>query len=46
VTDEWVRGIKVEKVAGGGRPPLLEPAAFAALFAGRRACRSCCSIDN
>jgi NitT/TauT family transport system substrate-binding protein len=46
VTDEWVRGIKVEMVAGGGRPPLLEPAAFAALFAGRRACRSCCSIDN
>jgi NitT/TauT family transport system substrate-binding protein len=32
VTDEWVQGLKVEKVAGGGTPPALSPAAFAALF--------------
>jgi NitT/TauT family transport system substrate-binding protein len=46
VTDEWVRGIRVEKVAGGGRPVLLAPAAFAALFTGRRPCGSCCCLDN
>lgn len=46
VTDDWVRGIHVEKVAGGGRPPLLEPAAFAALFDGRRACGSGCCLEK
>ena len=24
MTDEWVKGLKVEKVADGGRPPLLD----------------------
>jgi NitT/TauT family transport system substrate-binding protein len=32
VTDEWIAGLKVEKVAGGGTPPALSPAAFASLF--------------
>ncbi len=32
VTDEWIQGLKVEKVAGGGTPPPLSPAAFAAMF--------------
>ena len=36
VTDEWVKGLKVEKVAGGGPPPALDGAPLAALFAARR----------
>jgi NitT/TauT family transport system substrate-binding protein len=42
VTDDWVNGLKVEKVADGGRPVLLDPAAFAALFEGRKLCCGCC----
>jgi NitT/TauT family transport system substrate-binding protein len=33
VTDEWVKGLKVEKIAGGGPVPELKGAAFAAIFA-------------
>lgn len=33
VNDEWIKGLKVEEVAGGGRPPLLSGEALAALFA-------------
>ncbi len=32
VTDEWVKGLKVEKVAGGGPVPVLHGAAFARIF--------------
>jgi NitT/TauT family transport system substrate-binding protein len=32
VTDDWLKDLQVEKVAGGGRPPKLSPADFAALF--------------
>jgi NitT/TauT family transport system substrate-binding protein len=32
VTDEWVKTLKVEKVAGGGRPAPMSAKAFAALF--------------
>src|SRR5207302_3555363 len=32
VTDEWVKGLKVEKSAGGGPVPQLSGAAFAAIF--------------
>jgi sulfonate transport system substrate-binding protein len=46
VTDAWVNGLKVEKVAEGGRPRLLDPAAFAALFDGRRTCCACCCIAD
>jgi sulfonate transport system substrate-binding protein len=47
VTDEWVKGLNVEKVAGGGPPPRLSPAEFAALFGKRNcctggACLGCC----
>jgi len=47
VTDEWLKGLEVEKVAGGGRPPKLTPAEFAALFTGdcccaAGACLGCC----
>jgi NitT/TauT family transport system substrate-binding protein len=41
VTDDWVGTLKVEKLAGGGPPPTLEPDAYAALFAHETA--SCCS---
>ena len=33
VNDEWIRGLKVEEVAGGGRPPALDAASLAALVA-------------
>ncbi len=46
VTDEWVNGLKVEKVAGGGRPKVLDPAGFAALFEGRKACCGCCCVSE
>jgi NitT/TauT family transport system substrate-binding protein len=47
VTDEWVNSVKVDKVVMGGRPKLLSPAEFAALFEGRGyfSC-GCCSIDD
>jgi NitT/TauT family transport system substrate-binding protein len=32
VTDDWLKRLQVEKVTGGGRPPMLSPAEFAALF--------------
>jgi NitT/TauT family transport system substrate-binding protein len=46
VTDEWVKGLKVEKVAEGGRPKLLDPVAFAALFEGRKSCCNCCCLSE
>jgi hypothetical protein len=47
VTDKWVSGVKVEKVAGGGPAPKLTRAEFAALFDGVSccpggACLGCC----
>jgi NitT/TauT family transport system substrate-binding protein len=47
VTDEWVKGVVVEKVAGGGPVPKLSPAEFAALFDNNNcctggACLGCC----
>jgi NitT/TauT family transport system substrate-binding protein len=42
VTDDWIRGLKVEKVAGGGRVKLLAPAQFAALFEANKDCTCCC----
>jgi NitT/TauT family transport system substrate-binding protein len=47
VTDDWLDGVKVGKVDGGGRPKLLAPEAFAALFDGRKACcGGCCCVDE
>jgi NitT/TauT family transport system substrate-binding protein len=46
VTDEWVSGLKVEKVADGGRPALLDPVGFAALFDGRKVCCNCCCLSQ
>jgi NitT/TauT family transport system substrate-binding protein len=41
VSDEWIGSLKVERVAGGGRPPDLDDRAFVALLAGQPL--SCCS---
>jgi NitT/TauT family transport system substrate-binding protein len=39
VTDTWIKDLKVEKVAGGGRPPRLSPTDFVSLLPAD----SCCS---
>jgi NitT/TauT family transport system substrate-binding protein len=44
VTDEWIKGVKVEKLAGGGVPNILDPAGFAALFEGKCLCCNRCCI--
>lgn len=33
VSDDWIKGLKVEQVAGGGRPPVMDADGFAALLA-------------
>jgi len=49
VNDEWIKGLKVESIAGGGQPPVLKGPALAALFADakglRVSCNDCC-IDS
>ncbi len=42
VTDEWVNGLKVETVAGGGPAPAIDPAAVAALFGDGDWLGACC----
>src|SRR5262245_33718504 len=39
VTDEWVKNLKVEKVAGGGRPRKMSALEFASFFDDPRMCR-------
>jgi NitT/TauT family transport system substrate-binding protein len=39
VSEDWLKSLKVERVAGGGRPPKLSPADFAALFNRDLCCR-------
>ena len=47
VADDWVKGLQVETVADAGRPALLSPAGFAALFEGRKACcGACCCVGE
>ena len=46
VTDEWVEKLKVEKVSDGGRPRLLNPVGFAALFDNLKPCDWCCCINE
>jgi NitT/TauT family transport system substrate-binding protein len=51
VTDDWAKGLQVEKVAGGGRPAKLSSIEFAALFKGepccqRGACLGCCGDSD
>jgi NitT/TauT family transport system substrate-binding protein len=45
VTDEWIKGLKVQTVQGGGRPPLMAPGMFAALCEGRQLNYGCCGVD-
>jgi len=40
VSDEWIKGLKVEQVAGGGRPPALTGPEIASLLAGEKDLRS------
>jgi NitT/TauT family transport system substrate-binding protein len=46
VTEDWIKGLQVEKVAGGGRPARLSPVEVAALFKGESCCEhgacGCC----
>jgi len=47
VTDDWIKGLQIEKVAGGGRPAKLNPLDFATLFKDalccqHGACLGCC----
>lgn len=44
VTDEWIKNLEVEKVAGGGPPLRLTPEMMAALFDKQEAC--CCCLDG
>jgi NitT/TauT family transport system substrate-binding protein len=46
VTDQWLETVKIDQVADGGRPVLMEPAAFAALFIGKKTCCSCCCLNQ
>jgi NitT/TauT family transport system substrate-binding protein len=43
VSDKWIEGVEVEKIAGGGPPPKLTPEMLAAMFDGKEACCSCCA---
>lgn len=42
VTDEWIKGLKVEKVAHGGRAKLLSAEQFVAVFEANKDCLCCC----
>jgi NitT/TauT family transport system substrate-binding protein len=42
VTDDWVKGLKVESIAGGGPPPAMAGATLAALLAGENSYSFCC----
>jgi NitT/TauT family transport system substrate-binding protein len=46
VNDDWVKGLKVEKVANGRPTRLMQPSEFAALFDGRRMCCGCCCLND
>lgn len=45
VTDDWVAQLEVAKV-DAGRPKLLSPQAFAALFEGKSLCCGCCCLNE
>jgi NitT/TauT family transport system substrate-binding protein len=44
VTDDWIKSVEVEKIAGGGDPPKLPLEELAALIGGNKSCCSygCC----
>ena len=45
VNDEWIKNLIVPKVANGGKPPLLDGPALAALFQ-KKACCGCCCVSE
>jgi NitT/TauT family transport system substrate-binding protein len=45
VTDEWVGELEIATV-DDGRPELLSPQAFAALFEGKSLCCGCCCLND
>jgi NitT/TauT family transport system substrate-binding protein len=46
VNDEWVGDIEVATVDDQGRPALLSPEEFAALFEGKGLCCGCCCLED
>lgn len=44
VSDEWIKGLKVEQIAGGGRPPALDAAYLAALALREKDFRFLCCL--
>lgn len=42
VSDDWLKGLSVERVEGGGRPAPMHPSAFALLCDGGKMPRGCC----
>jgi NitT/TauT family transport system substrate-binding protein len=44
VTDEWIESVEVERIAGGGDPPKMDPDTLAALLAKEKCCcrYGCC----
>jgi NitT/TauT family transport system substrate-binding protein len=44
VTDEWIKSVEVEKIAGGGDPPKMSTAELAAMLEGEQSCckYGCC----
>ena len=45
VNDDWVKGLKVATIPGGGRPAPLAPGLFAAMCEGRKLNFGCCGVD-
>src|SRR6185295_6271301 len=41
VTDDWIKSVEVEKIAGGGDPPRMAPDELSALIACNK--KSCCN---
>jgi NitT/TauT family transport system substrate-binding protein len=46
VSDAWINSLRLAQIPGGGRPALLSPQAFAALFEGRAPCCACCCLTD
>jgi NitT/TauT family transport system substrate-binding protein len=50
VTDEWLKTLKIEQVAGGGPPPPIDAARLAALYAGAKGlgvgCEECGDLSG
>lgn len=45
VSDEWVQGLAVEEIAGGGKPPTDEASLLAAFNASKHSCCARCCVE-